>query len=520
MKNKFSKVLLVLSVVSLVMMPLLAACGSSGTNGQTPASTTSDVVKTSEEPASTQEAKEELAPATLRWVTRCNPQTDYGSVSAEMNKILTEKINAELNLELIDVGSFDQKAKTMMAGGEVIDIIFTSNFANDYNSAAAKGAYLPLNDLLTQYAPESYAKVPAAFWEATKIDNKIYGFINYQIEARQGAITAQKAMLDKYGFDLTGVKRLEDLEPLLAKMKQGESSDKTIFEMSKDGLWTNLLSYTGLDQIGGANTPGVIGIGDDSLKVINQFETPAFKEHVNLMRRWYEAGYIIKDAATFTAVVDSRKTGNVLTQVPGTYKPGLEGEMKTSFAGDYVVQPFDAAPFVNTTAITSTLNAIPITSKNPERAMMLLEIVNTDKNFNNLLNFGIENKHYKKTGDDQIEFITDSGYAPNRAWTFGTQFLAFYAPGQATDTWEKTKQMNESAQVSKAMGFNFNAEAVSSEIAQCASVVAEYGPGLWTGFVDPDKYLPEFISKLKTAGADTIIAEEQSQLNAWKANKK
>ena len=475
------------------------------------------VTTKSEATEATQAQKDELKPVILKWVTRCNPQPGYTDVETEMNKVLKDKINASVSFDFLEVGSFDQKVKTMMAAGEEMDIVFTSSFANDYYSAVAKGALLPLDDLLTQYAPMSYAQVPKVFWDATKVDNKIYGFINYQIVARQNAITVQKAMLDKYKFDLTGINKLEELEPLLEKMKQGEP-DKTVVEMSKDGMYGTLLTYYGLDEIGARNTPGVILINDDAMKVVNQFELQSFKEHINLMRKWYTKGYFVKDVATFTALVDARKTGNVLSSIIPT-KPGIEGEIKVSYANDMIVQPIDR-PFATTGAVISTLNGISKTSKNPERAMMLLEIVNSDKAFNNLLNFGIENKNYKKIGDNQIELIKDSGYSPNRAWTFGTQFLAYYMPGQALDNWEKTKILNESADTSKAMGFNFNSEPVNSEIAQCASVVAEFGPGLWTGFIDPDEYLPQFINKLKAAGADKIIAEKQKQLDAWKANKK
>jgi len=39
-----------------------------------------------------------------------------------------------------------------------------------------------------------------------------------------------------------------------------------------------------------------------------------------------------------------------------------------------------------------------------------------------------------------------------------------------------------------------------------------------TGTVDPDEYLPKAIEKFKAAGLDKIIAEAQSQIDAWKAS--
>ena len=151
--------------------------------------------------------------------------------------------------------------------------------------------------------------------------------------------------------------------------------------------------------------------------------------------------------------------------------------------------------------------------------MQFLELLNTDAELNNLLNFGIEGKHYNKISENQIELIPDSGYAPNRAWTFGTAFLSYYLPGQDTDIWEQTKALNEESVAAPTLGFTFDSSAVQSEMAQCASVYEEFAPSLITGSVDPAEVLPQFLEKLEKAGADTIIAEEQAQINAWLASK-
>jgi len=40
-----------------------------------------------------------------------------------------------------------------------------------------------------------------------------------------------------------------------------------------------------------------------------------------------------------------------------------------------------------------------------------------------------------------------------------------------------------------------------------------------TGTVNPEEFLPKANQKLKAAGLDKIIAEAQSQIDAWKASK-
>ena len=44
----------------------------------------------------------------------------------------------------------------------------------------------------------------------------------------------------------------------------------------------------------------------------------------------------------------------------------------------------------------------------------------------------------------------------------------------------------------------------------------EFGKALYTGSVDPDKYLPELNKKLEAAGIQDVIDEMQRQVDAWK----
>ena len=69
------------------------------------------------------------------------------------------------------------------------------------------------------------------------------------------------------------------------------------------------------------------------------------------------------------------------------------------------------------------------------------------------------------------------------------------------------------------MGFTFNADNVTTEIAQCTAVSAEYLPALVTGCVDPDTTIDAFLAALEEAGAPAIIAEIQAQIDAWVASK-
>jgi len=84
-------------------------------------------------------------------------------------------------------------------------------------------------------------------------------------------------------------------------------------------------------------------------------------------------------------------------------------------------------------------------------------------------------------------------------------------------TWEEGQ--NKSAAKSPAMGFTFDSSDVKSQYTAVSNVIQQYLPGLWCGSVDPNTAIPEFESKLKSAGLDDIIAAKQTQLNTWQKKK-
>ena len=76
---------------------------------------------------------------------------------------------------------------------------------------------------------------------------------------------------------------------------------------------------------------------------------------------------------------------------------------------------------------------------------------------------------------------------------------------------------NKEGVKSKAFGFSYNTEPVSSELAALKNVQEKYRNSLETGSVDPEEYLPMYEEDLKKAGLDKLIAEKQKQLDEWLA---
>lgn len=58
---------------------------------------------------------------------------------------------------------------------------------------------------------------------------------------------------------------------------------------------------------------------------------------------------------------------------------------------------------------------------------------------------------------------------------------------------------------------------LQNELAQLATVAKQYCDPLDKGLIDVDPGLKECQDQIKAAGMDTIVAELQKQIDAWKA---
>ncbi|MCJ8010442.1 ABC transporter substrate-binding protein [Paenibacillus sp. KQZ6P-2] len=510
------------TILILIFSLLLGACGDTdkekagSSNASQPASTSNT------SPSGNGNTAGDLPDVTLTWYFPGNwPQAEQDKVFSEVNKVVKQKINATIDFKPISFGDYDQKMKVIIASGEPYDLAFTSNWINNYTQNVAKGAFLPLDDLLAQYAPKSYAAIPKNFWDATRVNGKIYGYINYQISARTPEVSTSKALAEKYGFDISSVggklsaDTMNLLEPYIQAVKKDHPEKAFITAL------TQIQDMFTFETISGINIPGAVFYNDDSLKVVNQFETDEFKKFAAVMRDWNAKGYMNSKERISKKQDDwaDGKAGKWIMDIGGAYKPGGD-VLASSLGGEPYVNAPTSKAHLTTNGIIATMHAISRTSKNPERAMMLLELLNTDVELFNLLNFGIKDDHFKINNDGyMVAGSNQQAYNPQVPWMFASNFLAYIQEGMPKTVWEDTKKLNETAEPSKLLGFSFDAEPVKAEIGKTSAVFDEYYRGIELGVTSEEKY-NEFLKKMNAAGADKILTEMQKQIDTWKAAQK
>ncbi|MDF2652725.1 MAG: hypothetical protein K0Q73_8530, partial [Paenibacillus sp.] len=456
--------------IALCFMIVITAtgCGNSASN------TTDSTTKETATPA----GDKKLDPVELIWYYPQNKaNADLQLVNTEVNKIVKEKINATIKLQPVDFANYEQKLNTIVAANEAIDIIWTSNWLFNWVANAKKGAFQPLDDLLKNNGQKLFKSMDEKFWNDGKLDGKMYGVPNYQISAMRPSLVVQKRFFDKYKLDVSKIKKIDDIEPFLKQIKEGEPGIVP--------FGTTRGFYTGL--IYGIDWKVPVYQNDPNHKVLPDV-TPEMKKNFALVHSWYTKGYINQDAATLKSAADAYNKGTTAVWFDVTGKPGSEVEFKAGNGGnDVVLIPLTKSVF---TGAVSSMNAISRTSKNPERAMMFLELVNTDKQLYNMLVYGIEGKHYTKTTGNFINVNKDSGYFTNTDWVFGSIINEYLPEGAPADKIAQTIKVNDEAAVSPYYSFVFNTDPVKTELANVKTVNDEYYAALATGTIDPDKYLP------------------------------
>lgn len=225
----------------------------------------------------------------LTWYQVGDNQKDDSAVLEEVNKYTEEKIGVKLNIVKVGWGDYNQKMQVVINTGDAWDMCFTCSWTNDYLQNAQKGAFLELDDLLKEEGSEMYDLIDSRFWEAAKVGGKIYGVPSEKEIGNMPMWVFTKELVDKYSIPYEDLHSLEDLEPWLQMIKE-KKPDVVPMYLTKD-----YSAPTYMDKI---QDPIGIEYGDDSLTVQNVFDTEKMQSTLDTMRKYYEAGYINKDAAT------------------------------------------------------------------------------------------------------------------------------------------------------------------------------------------------------------------------------
>ena len=428
---------------------------------------------------------------TLVWYLQGDKLPDTQLVCDEINKIIEPKIGAKIDIQYIASSDFTERLRLIMAAQETFDLCFTG-YVNPYLDGVRRDGFVELTDLLDKYGPELKNTIPDYLWEAAEVDGKIYAIPTYQAMTMCRAIYFNKEYVDKYNFDTSKVKKLEDIRPFLEAVRDNEKGN--VFPMSRPSV-----TYFFPEAFRYLQTSiSYISVDSHTNKVLFEYDAPEYVEARKILNDWSAAGFFNPNVNQSTPV------NQVACRVTDGHRPGAVADEETKYGMEIIAVPISDYAMDRKGANT-TMTAISATSRYPEKAMQFIVEVNTNKEVFDLCAYGIEGQHYDRISDTHIKIKDESGYKPGGNWKYGCIFTGSLLEGYEDDLWDQIKKVNDESDKSVLLGFVADTDPVVTIISQLATVLGEYGElnnGTSSNF---DAKLAEFEQKLEKAGKQELV---------------
>ncbi len=537
MKRKLVSAVLVLS-----MAAGLTACGGASDAGNSNATNGTTTVETGEIDTSEHVV---ITYLTTGDAPSGEAKENLDKMLAELNAILTEKCNAELAVSFTgwtDYLSVYNLTLAQMDGS--VDLVGTASDWLDAWPNAKNGAFLPLSESMLQtYAPQTWASVTPEHWELCKYDGDIYLMPedNYAQWTNHG-FAYRNDWAAAAGLS-NGVNSWEDLTTYLEYVTSNAADLGITVAWDSDGTngvqmasgW--VASHTNFVPIDGISTGGLWGgTADDLYTLITPAytDTEMMVEYATMMKKWSDMGVCPTDVLNNVSSDNRTEFRQGITAIEQHHtqtwtdlcSPGNSDNTAINENPDASVGFFyfgEETKNVVSLNITHGAMAVSAGSKNPERALMVYDLIRNDEQCYRLFNYGIEGVSYEITADglrstpegydsetQNINGITNYWWGrnddlevldANRNWDeINTLYAEYdgikidYPYGQFIPEMDNIQSMVNNIQAA----YDENMKLIS------------YGKFQGT----PEEAVAKMQADLKAAGIEEVTAELQSQIDA------
>ena len=468
----------------------------------------------------------------IYWIGNGDNAAVREGVEAAINEYVEPLIGAKVSIHIIGWDDWTTKAVTPLQSGEKIDLIFTADW-REYSIEVNQGLLAPLDELVEEYGQGIKETLPQTFLDGVKVNGVLYGIPTNKELCVPCGFVVNKAAAAEIGWDVVAddptITCTADLEPWLAAYKE-KYPDKYPYLMDGGaGRWVDepwCPDWVGMpvNIVAMKMAPAEDGTFDET--IYNILATPEQEEHIRLMYKWAQAGYIDPEAALTTFDYNSIfGRGDFLVYCQPLKGNGIKAaEINQQYGGgaldlvEITMQP----KCVVTTHAGGSMFAIPEMSEYKVEAMKYLNLMHSDATLVNLMLFGVEGVNYEKVDDVTVQVNNDASWygVHGGAWTVGNTKLQYVTVGEDPAKNELLQSYASDAVATASLGFRFDKGPVADEVTAVSNVVDEYVKALMCGQVDPDdpaKGIAAANAALEEAGIGKIIEEVQNQYDAWKA---
>lgn len=513
--KKFVKKLLAVVLSTAMAATMLVGCGGGETpatndGATTPAST--DAANASTDAATTPAEKVTISVYRDSFNLASPDSAEVEAIQNAINEYIADKINVEIKLTDIGSGEFKDKANLALSNGE-INLLWTASWMETINcdELVKQNAVYDITDLVA--GTTLYDSIPAWVWDASAYDGKTYFISCYKESAEGYQVMFRSDLVEKYGWNISAVTSLKDLEPMLEDCKTEGLRYPYLTQK------TAMFHRDYINDFDFFSQDSLLAVDRATDTVVNAVQTDAYKEFVTLMCEWAEKGYLSEDDVTKTTTDTTTQTQDWgiswWTSVPNNE------EADTRYGQSVDMTPITDAYSHSTTTLGSCFTITSNCTEEEAKACIdFLGLLYTDQTLADLYTFGIEGVDYDKDADGKI--VKKGDMYNHSAWESCSVTCLSLEAGEPDNKVELYKTFNDGSLSSCASGFRFDKSAIEAQYAACLNVFDTYGYVLENGgyaSADIDTILAEYQAALDEAGYQDILAEAQSQYEAWKATK-
>ncbi len=208
-------------------------------------------------------------------------------------KILAEKMNMKFDIETVIQSEAKQKFSVIVATGELPDVM--AGTLGDINTFGMSGAFIPLDDLIEEYAPnikKYLVENKETLAQTVASDGKIYGIPMLSAIRTAMGYNIRQDWLDDLGIEAPVT--IDDWYQVLTAFKTNDlngngAGDVTplVLDYAWENYYNNFADAWGI-ELSGNNDYWMIK--DD--KVVFAPILPETKEYLTTMAKWYKEGLI------------------------------------------------------------------------------------------------------------------------------------------------------------------------------------------------------------------------------------
>ncbi len=445
---------------------------------------------------------------------------DLLMVQDAVNAITVPEIGVEVQFMTTPISDQATKLGLLISGGEQIDLVCAGLLSTPANFVS-QGLLQPITEYVE--ASDALMELAGPDIEACKVNGEIYAYPGATANAGKTAYYYDTALAEEYNIDIPEkLETREDWEALFSQIKDSGMEQYAISMgdgVAAEDLWATF------DSLGERSylSYGVVMDPFNGTTVENYYATDKYRELSEMHHDWFEKGYCVPDSisngyTTFDSMTQGQIFGFVSQESTGMSKAYWSGTTGKTLGAIPTADMLTVS-----SAIVNFCWGVSSSCERPDKVVDFLELLYTNTDLANLMNYGIEGTHYVTEEGSKVIHYPEGVDASNCGYgsfvgTFGDT-LSIYQKEPLTDEdvadFANYKTSSENA--SKFIGYTFDPSEVSTAVTAVTAVIGQYAPALNCGIVDPEEMIPEFLDALDAAGMQSIIDANQAQLDAYLA---